>query len=152
MGSINSEGIYEYDGTDSVTPIQTWGNLLSASVTDALAAVRADLTVPDTGWVTVTSAGGMSGNFQGRRIGSLVFLRGASTPGLAWDSTEKIIVSALPAQFQPAVPLYDTATTTVASGDLYFRIRIQGSTIGARSSRTTSSATQLFLNLCYLGD
>jgi hypothetical protein len=152
MGFIDSRGVYIYDNNDDMVPHSTYMNLGQQSISDALAQVRTDLTVPDTGWVTVVSAGGMTGNFQGRRIGSLVFLRGASAPGADWSSTEKIIVSSLPAQFQPAVALYDTSTTTAATGDLYFRIRIQGNTIGARANRAAGAAAQVFLNLCYPGD
>jgi hypothetical protein len=84
MGSINSEGIYEYDGTDSVTPIQTYSNLLSASVTSALAALRSEIegTLDDSGWVNIILQSGWTGSSgdvpQVRRFGPIVVTRGAA--------------------------------------------------------------------------
>jgi hypothetical protein len=91
MGSLDSNGIWHYDNNDHVTPLATFMNLLSTSVSNAFNAFRTELTnaltVPDTGWVNLTVLAGWSPvagyTPQVRRIGKAVYMRGrvATTSG-----------------------------------------------------------------------
>jgi hypothetical protein len=113
MGSINSEGIYEYDGTDSVTPLQTFMNLLSASVTDVVSDLRADLT-PVSSNISLATSGGTSGSasIQWRRGGTagviFQFVIGSASNG----STIATVDAAYRPPMDLAVPLVGNSPTT----------------------------------------
>lgn len=153
MGTINAQGVYIYDNTDHMIPHATYSNLLGNSVSSALATMRTDFTIADTGWVTVTSAGGMTGDFQGRRIEDQIFLRGISAPGAVWTlNASKTVVSTLAAQFQPASAIHAVATSDAATGDLYFHVTVSGANITARPSRTTTGTSAIAFNLTYMAN
>lgn len=87
MGSIDAQGVYQYDNTDQMIPFATYSNLLAGSVSDAIADVRTDLTVADTGWINTGivwnaswesfgATSGASGYVRYRKIGDVLYMRG----------------------------------------------------------------------------
>jgi len=152
MGSLDSNSVWQYDGNDNVTPLAAFMNLGQGSISDALADLRSDFTVTDTGWLNIPPASGMTGSFQGRRIGDTVYLRGDSAPGLRWDTTSKTLVSNLQSVLQPSAGFHGVATTTLPVGDLFYHVIVSGATITARASRVTTSdpGASVALNLTYL--
>lgn len=81
MGSLDANGIWQYDGTDQMVPHHTYMNLLSGSVSNAVVDLIADLTVPSEAWTTITRANTASatGTFEYARFGSLVSIRASLT-------------------------------------------------------------------------
>jgi hypothetical protein len=85
MGTLDAQGIWQYDGTDSMVPHATYSNLLATSVSNAFAALLADIdtTLDDTGWVNLTMVSpwvatvGQEPSI--RRFGPMVSMRGTAT-------------------------------------------------------------------------
>ncbi len=107
MGSLDSQGIWQYDNTDHVTPLGTFMNLLATSVSNALATAITNLTPVSTAFVNVSrvNTGSLTGNVAYAKYGRVVTVQGALTctgnvPSL--DSTAGISVGTLPAGFIPA--------------------------------------------------
>lgn len=100
MGTLDANGVWRYDNNDNVTPLATFMNLLAISVSDALADLRADLTIPDSGWINLPLASGtvaVSGYTpRYRKIGSVVYIEGRCT-----NVTGSFSVGTLPAGFRP---------------------------------------------------
>lgn len=143
MGSINSEGIYEYDGTDSVTPIQTWGNLLSASVTSALAALRAEIDEASgsSGWQTLSVSSGWTVDEPLRciKIGAIVYLQGVISSASSGVTQN---VAFVPSGFSPTqawrFPVYSSPAVTAERFTIQTSGAIQAP--GNRTSKTYSIA------------
>lgn len=93
MGSINSQGVYEYDDTEMWAPQDDYQNLQAAALTAALADIRAEIaalgTLVDSDWVTIAgSTGGALGTGWSattghpprvRKVGDRVDIAGAVT-------------------------------------------------------------------------
>lgn len=140
------------DATKSIIEMRGDGagrfGILEVSNTGVLS--RAGLA--DIEWTAITPAGGWTGAIEGRRRNGDITIRAMLTPGAVWTlGSSKTLVSALPANFQPpaAWPFFGAQVSSAAAGDLYFQLDIQGAVIVARSSRTTSGASQIAFVVTY---
>lgn len=88
MGTINAQGVYEYDDTEDFSPLKDYSNLQAAALTAALAAVRAEIaaidSLVDSDWVNITTFGAGWAATAGhqprvRKIGDRVDIAGAVT-------------------------------------------------------------------------
>lgn len=120
MGTIDANGVFQYDNTDHVVPLATFMNLGQQSVSDAMEDLRTDVTVPDTGWVNLTLNTGWSVGIDGtpriRKIGNTVWLSGHATHPSA--GANPVIVVAIPAQFRPSQMV---EAIGYAGGGLFYR-------------------------------
>lgn len=90
MGTINGQGVYEYDDDEPFAPLSDYQNLQAAALTAALAAVRAQIaaitSLVDSSWVPITTFGtGWTATVghqpRLRKIGARVDIVGAVTAG-----------------------------------------------------------------------
>jgi hypothetical protein len=109
MGFIDSRGVYIYDNDDQVIPHSTYMNLGQQSISDALAQLKIDLTVPYTPWTALSrvNVSTFSGDVFYARYGQVVTIRGALTgiagPYTNLDGTGGIsVTSALPSEIRPS--------------------------------------------------
>lgn len=113
MGSIDSNNVWIYDNDDNMIPHSTYMNLGQQSVSDALAAVRADLT-PVSSNISLATSGGTSGSasIQWRRGG----IAGVVFQFVIGSATNGATIATVAAAYRPpmdlAVPLVGNSPTT----------------------------------------
>lgn len=80
MGTLDSNQIWRYDNDDQVTPLATFMNLLSTSVSNAIDVLSTSLQVPDTGWVACSLSLNTTESSENpavvRRYGNVVEVKG----------------------------------------------------------------------------
>ena len=137
---LDSNGIWQYEESETAAPVSTMLNRLAKSVSDAVAPL-----VTDTGWVNVSLASGITAisgyPLQVRRIGPIVYLQGR-VQGLPANTQTTITGSSLDAEFVPGVPTFDLGL--IPNGALpssqYARVFVQSNgNIGVRTNTNTDA-------------
>ena len=112
MGTLDPNGIWEYDNTDHVVPLATFMNLGQNSVSDAMADLRTDLT-PDNDQYDVGISGGPTDDdtIAWRRGGTA----GIKVQFAIGSATHNLVLGTLLSKYRPpwtiGVPLSPNSTT-----------------------------------------
>lgn len=135
MGALNTEGIFEYDGTELGAPGASFMNLLADSVTDTVTDIRADIAgldiLTDSNWTGLTTLGSgwtaTSGHAPRiRRVGDRVDIFGAVTRTSTTGSVSDLLT--IPVGYRPAGAYINTFVgTVVSSGGQVVQLLVSGS-------------------------
>ena len=140
MGTIDSQNVWIYDNNDHMTPHATFMNLGQQSISDALAALRAELTLPDTGWINLplsTSVEPVSGfTPQYRKIGDIVYIAGRVT-----HIQGSFQIGTLPEGFRPTNSINDMGSFPI-NDSAWRRIYIGSGGAVTAGSIQNSTSTQ----------
>lgn len=99
MGTLDANGVWQYDDNDHMIPMSAYMNLGQASISAALEDLRDDVEalLPDTGWVNLTLTSpwtAASGETpQIRRWGPIVLMRGRAS---RTSTTGNVSVATIP--------------------------------------------------------
>lgn len=145
---LDSNGIWQYEETESAAPVAAMLNRLAGSVSDVVAPL-----IGDTGWEVLPLVSGFSGSLLARRIGSRVNVRGTVAPDTNWGAanTNVEIVNAMPEQYRSVAAFVTIGATTAGTTATFFRIALSGALINVRPS-TASHTGGVYINLDYLAD
>lgn len=139
---IDSQGIYQYDDTENWSPQDDYQNLLAASVSATVAAVRGEIaaidSLVDSDWTVIGSGAGTGSIGSGwvatvghpprlRKIGARVDIVGAVTLSTVSGSYSNMLTIPVGFRLLGAYPDYFVGASVSSAGDVH-QLFINGTT------------------------
>lgn len=158
MGTLDANGVWEYDDNDHVVPLSAYMNLGMGSVSDALADLRTDLTPAkinwtnsgiawDSNWESFASATGSAGYVRYRKDGDWVSLRGLAriTVDNSGASPATLTMFTMPVGLRPAHNFVDVAYLAMNHSESL--ITTSGASAGTAHTHTERSGPSCRVNV-----